>query len=152
VAITRASLERLRAARLYVLVDGCGSPEELARLVGALVQAGVHVVQLRDKRLADRELLARARLVAGPGLSGVVVGADLSSRPVVANLLASWPASPGSEAGRCAGAGGVAGASSGTKGTCIVTACPACTKIPRPAGKSLRLTRPNGILKIASPS
>lgn len=64
VAITRASLERLRAARLYVLVDGRGSPEELARLVTALVQAGVHVVQLRDKRLADRELLARARLVA----------------------------------------------------------------------------------------
>jgi len=64
VAVTRASLERLRAARLYVLVDGRSSPEELAALVRALVGAGVHVIQLRDKRLADRELLARARLLA----------------------------------------------------------------------------------------
>lgn len=64
VAVTRASLERLRAARLYALIDGRASPEELAVLIRALVGAGVHVIQLRDKRLADRELLMRARLVA----------------------------------------------------------------------------------------
>ncbi len=64
VAVTRASLERLRAARLYALIDGRSSPDELAALVRALASAGVHVIQLRDKRLADRELLARARLAA----------------------------------------------------------------------------------------
>jgi thiamine-phosphate pyrophosphorylase len=61
VEITRGSIERLATAKLYVLVDGCGSPEEFERLVRSLIEAGVHVIQLRDKRLDDRELLARAR-------------------------------------------------------------------------------------------
>jgi len=61
VSITRDSLERLAAARLYVLVDGRESVEEFARLAGMLVREGVSVIQLRDKRLPDRELLERAR-------------------------------------------------------------------------------------------
>jgi len=63
VEITRTSLERLDRARLYVLVDGRPSQEDFAALVQSLVDAGVHVLQLRDKTLADRRLLERARLL-----------------------------------------------------------------------------------------
>ncbi len=65
VETTGQSLERLADARLYVLIDGCSSVDEFQRLVVSLVEAGVDVIQLRDKRLGDRELLARARLLRG---------------------------------------------------------------------------------------
>jgi thiamine-phosphate pyrophosphorylase len=62
---------RLENARLYVLVDGCGSAAEFESLVRTLVAAGVDVLQLRDKRLDDRTLLERAEMlrqaVAGSG-------------------------------------------------------------------------------------
>jgi thiamine-phosphate pyrophosphorylase len=58
---TRVGLERLAAARLYVLLDGRSSVEEFQRMAQGLVKAGVDVLQLRDKRLADRELIDRAR-------------------------------------------------------------------------------------------
>jgi thiamine-phosphate pyrophosphorylase len=61
VAITSDSLQRLAHARLYVLIDGRESPSAFAELASSLIAAGVHVLQLRDKRLADRELLDRAR-------------------------------------------------------------------------------------------
>jgi thiamine-phosphate pyrophosphorylase len=54
---------RLADARLYVLVDGRESAQDFNRLIGALVSAGADVIQLRDKRLADRELTARGRLL-----------------------------------------------------------------------------------------
>jgi thiamine-phosphate pyrophosphorylase len=63
IAIMAASLQALEAARLYVLVDGCSTPDEFERLISALVEAGTHVIQLRDKRLSDRQLLQRARLL-----------------------------------------------------------------------------------------
>jgi thiamine-phosphate pyrophosphorylase len=50
-------------ARLYVLVDGQESSERFAQLVQSLVTAGVDALQLRDKRLSDRELTRRARLM-----------------------------------------------------------------------------------------
>jgi thiamine-phosphate pyrophosphorylase len=58
-----ASLDRLSASRLYVLVDGCSSTSAFSTLVEQLIQAGVDVLQLRDKSLADRELLVRARVM-----------------------------------------------------------------------------------------
>jgi thiamine-phosphate pyrophosphorylase len=61
VEITRASVDRLGQARLYVLIDGRDSPETFERLAGGLIEAGVDVIQLRDKRLSDRDLLGRAR-------------------------------------------------------------------------------------------
>jgi thiamine-phosphate pyrophosphorylase len=61
VVTTDDSLDRLSAARLYVLLDGRDSLEALARLAETLVGAGVHVLQFRDKRLPDRQLLACAR-------------------------------------------------------------------------------------------
>ena len=58
---TRIGRERLAAARCYVLLDGRSSDEEFQRLAEGLIAAGVDVLQLRDKRLADRELIDRAR-------------------------------------------------------------------------------------------
>lgn len=52
---------RLAAAKLYVLVDGRASAEAFASLVEQLIAAGVDILQLRDKTLDDRTLLARAR-------------------------------------------------------------------------------------------
>ena len=61
VEITRASMDRLATARLYVLIDGRKSPEDFEHLARGLIAAGVDVLQLRDKRLDDRALLDRAR-------------------------------------------------------------------------------------------
>jgi thiamine-phosphate pyrophosphorylase len=60
---TRTSLARLERARLYVLIDGRANPAEFETLVRTLVAAGVHAIQLRDKRLDDRQMLQRARLL-----------------------------------------------------------------------------------------
>jgi thiamine-phosphate pyrophosphorylase len=61
VGITADSRQRLADARLYVLLDGREDEVAFARIAESLVAAGVHVLQLRDKRLGDRELIARAR-------------------------------------------------------------------------------------------
>src|SRR5262249_7801036 len=61
VGLTADSLSRLDNARLYVLLDGRKNEQEFATLAQSLVSARVHILQLRDKRLNDRELLSRAR-------------------------------------------------------------------------------------------
>ena len=61
IAATVAAVARLASARLYVLVDGRSTPDEFAALAASLVAAAVDVIQLRDKGLDDRTLLARAR-------------------------------------------------------------------------------------------
>jgi thiamine-phosphate pyrophosphorylase len=63
VASTHYSLERLSGVRLYVLVDGGSDADHFVALVEQIVAAGAQAIQLRDKRLGDRELLARARLL-----------------------------------------------------------------------------------------
>lgn len=60
---TRRSGERLATARLYVLIEGGASEAEFAAQAQTLLAAGVDVLQLRDKRLDDRSLLQRARLL-----------------------------------------------------------------------------------------
>lgn len=50
----------LADARLYVIVDGCDSDQQLADRTRALAAAGVDILQLRDKQLDDRDLLRRA--------------------------------------------------------------------------------------------
>jgi thiamine-phosphate pyrophosphorylase len=57
----RTSRERLEGIRLCVLVDGRESTEAFAALVKSLVDAGVGMIQLRDKNLSDRALAGRAR-------------------------------------------------------------------------------------------
>jgi thiamine-phosphate pyrophosphorylase len=63
IAITTASQQRLSSARLYVLIDGGAAECAFASRVHALIAGGVHLVQLRDKRLDDRTLVSRARLL-----------------------------------------------------------------------------------------
>jgi len=58
---TRVGSERLADARLYVLIDGRPSLGAFERFARTLIAAGVDVIQLRDKKLGDRELLERAR-------------------------------------------------------------------------------------------
>ena len=56
------SCQRLADARLYVLLDGGDDLAQFERQVNAVVEA-VDVIQLRDKRLSDRELLERASVL-----------------------------------------------------------------------------------------
>jgi thiamine-phosphate pyrophosphorylase len=51
---------RLAAARLYLVCDAKPGGRELPDVVRAAVAGGVDVVQLRDKQLADEELIAVA--------------------------------------------------------------------------------------------
>ncbi len=72
----RSTADLLRDARLYVLLDGRDSCAGLAGLAQQLIDAGVDVLQLRDKQLPDRALLERARLLreltAGTGTLFIV--------------------------------------------------------------------------------
>ena len=77
VDVGRSSRDRLEGARLCVLVDGRASAREFEELVTALVAAGVGMIQLRDKKLDDREVLERAHMLVSltrsqpPALPGV---------------------------------------------------------------------------------
>lgn len=55
--------DRLNESQLYVLVDTRESEEEFCEWVQTLIQAGVDLLQLRDKRAEDRHLLSRGLLL-----------------------------------------------------------------------------------------
>src|SRR5262249_41385630 len=55
------SWDRLAGAHLYLLIDGGPSEAEFERKVELALQVPADVLQLRDKQLNDRTLLARAR-------------------------------------------------------------------------------------------
>lgn len=61
--IANDSDERLLAAQLQVLLDGAKSEKSFIRRVNGLIASGVAIIQLRDKRMGDRKLLTRARLL-----------------------------------------------------------------------------------------
>jgi len=89
-------LARLRAARLYLICDARPEGRDASPFLAAALRGGVDVVQLRDKRLDEDELLAAARefriacaaagalfvlndrpdLAAAAGADGVHVGQD----------------------------------------------------------------------------
>ena len=56
-----ARRERLAAARLYLVCDRRPGGRELGDVLEAALRGGVDVVQLRDKRAGDDEVLAAAR-------------------------------------------------------------------------------------------
>ena len=61
---TAFNVQRLDQVQLYVLVDGCdGDVQKLGALVSSLASAGVNFIQLRDKTLSDRELVASGNVV-----------------------------------------------------------------------------------------
>lgn len=72
-----ASSGRLQEATIYVLVNGGESEAAFAERVEQLLAAGPDVIQLRDKRLCDRELLARGRL-----LRSLIDAAEVARRPL----------------------------------------------------------------------
>ena len=61
--ITVSSTNRLHDMRLYVLLDGALTENDLRKKVTGLLDVGVELFQLRDKTMDDRQLLQRARLV-----------------------------------------------------------------------------------------
>ena len=63
VDITRDSIKRLANSKLYVLIDGRATLDDFRQLVQLLLDAGVHVIQLREKNLDDRGVLERGRLL-----------------------------------------------------------------------------------------
>jgi thiamine-phosphate pyrophosphorylase len=76
---------RLASAKLYVLVEGGRSTAKFGNLIDALIAGGVHVIQLRDKKLNDRELLGRARLL-GTKTRGTETLFIMNDRPDLAAL------------------------------------------------------------------
>lgn len=85
--VGRSSRDRLDQATLCVLVDGRSSVDEFETLITSLVTADVGMIQLRDKRLDDRELVDRARLLVAltrrqPPAQPLVSGADRREPPV----------------------------------------------------------------------
>lgn len=64
VASLELNIERLGEARLYVLIDGRTDANRFEQFVKLLIGEQVDVIQLRDKQLDDRELLARARTLS----------------------------------------------------------------------------------------
>lgn len=59
--LSDGSRQRLREARLYLLIDARESTAALEALARAALEAGVDVLQLREKRQPDRTVLQRAR-------------------------------------------------------------------------------------------
>jgi thiamine-phosphate pyrophosphorylase len=59
--VGRSSRDRLEGVQLCVLVDGRASASAFEALVEALIGERVGMIQLRDKRLEDREFADRAR-------------------------------------------------------------------------------------------
>lgn len=55
--------QQLASARLYVLLDGSHCLDTFANRAEQVVAGGADILQLRDKQLSDRELLARARVL-----------------------------------------------------------------------------------------
>ena len=59
IAVTSASRARLDQKHLYILTDAARTLVQFEQLARILTEAGADFIQLRDKRLADRELVAR---------------------------------------------------------------------------------------------
>lgn len=55
--------DALSKTKLYSLIDGSDGLESFAARAGKLVEAGVDAIQLRDKKLDDRELMQRAQIL-----------------------------------------------------------------------------------------
>lgn len=88
--------ESLGGARLYVLVGGQPTLGELTWVVREALAGGAQVIQLREKGLADREALTRAREVR---LLTIEAGARLiiNDRPDLARLASADGAHLGQE-------------------------------------------------------
>ena len=68
VLTTFVSLQNLADARLYVLTDGCefdlDDAARLKQFVTQMIAASVSIIQLRDKSLSDRQLVACGKVIS----------------------------------------------------------------------------------------
>ena len=64
IAITDDNMVRLADVSLCVLIDGQRTADAFAALVTQLIEAGVGMIQLRDKKLSDRKLTERISTLA----------------------------------------------------------------------------------------
>ena len=98
--ITEASRLRLRDTNLCVLIDGQDAPEAFTTLVQQFIDARVGMIQLRDKRLGDAELVERGRIMSelasstrtdnpswNPSLQGRGTMVIINDRPDIAALV-----------------------------------------------------------------
>lgn len=87
--VTASDRRRIRVARVYLLLSENLCPDgDWQAAARAAIDAGVDVVQLREKRLADTELLARAQwLVEQCKANGVL--SIINDRPDIARLVNS---------------------------------------------------------------
>jgi thiamine-phosphate pyrophosphorylase len=76
---------RIRDCRLYVLVDASASVDAFETLVQSLVASAVGAIQLREKNLADRELVDRARRLRA-ATAGTKTLSIMNDRPDLAVL------------------------------------------------------------------
>jgi thiamine-phosphate pyrophosphorylase len=89
IEVGRSSRDRLQNVRLCVLASGGDSAAKFDRLIGELVDAGVGMIQLRDKHLDDRDLVDRARTLVQrtrrqpPALPGVSSGVGNGTLAIV---------------------------------------------------------------------
>jgi thiamine-phosphate pyrophosphorylase len=60
---TVLSLGHLQRAHVYLLTDGLESVDRFRELLAAVIRGGVDLIQLRDQKLNDRELLERGRVL-----------------------------------------------------------------------------------------
>ena len=79
IGITRQSCSQLRVTTLCVLIDGQDSQEEFKQLAQQLVDTGVGMIQLRDDRLTDRQLVERAKLLVATAPLAII-----NNRPDIA--------------------------------------------------------------------
>ena len=86
--LTADSQQRLENARLYVLMDAGDSVETFENRAIEICRSGAHIVQLRDKKLNDRELLERACLL-GRITKGCGTLFIMNDRPDLAILAAA---------------------------------------------------------------
>ena len=63
ITTTSSSQSRLGDKRIYVLIDGGSSLTAFEALVRQLTEADTELIQLRDKKICDRELAARGRVL-----------------------------------------------------------------------------------------
>jgi thiamine-phosphate pyrophosphorylase len=64
ITLGTARSNRLRSARLYILVDVSGPPDVWLARIRNLVIHGADIIQIRDKRCDDRTLWDRSRMAA----------------------------------------------------------------------------------------
>lgn len=88
VMTTITASKAFSAAAVYVLVDGRASEQALDLLATQLIEAETDVIQLRDKTLDDRTLVARAQLLR-QRTSGTRTRLIINDRPDIARIVSA---------------------------------------------------------------